>query len=84
MRSIDELIKLDSYQDMTDEEIESLINYKQTLAIKNTMNSQVATIAANKAESSRISAIETAEMARLTYNELIEQCNIKYRFDTPE
>lgn len=31
-RSVDELLKLDTYQDMTDEEIESVMQFKCTIA----------------------------------------------------
>lgn len=39
-RNINQLLALDTYQDMTDSEIETIINYKVNLLVKKELNSE--------------------------------------------
>ena len=39
-RNINQLLALDTYQDMTDSEIETIINYKVNLQVKKELNSE--------------------------------------------
>ena len=40
-RDINVLLKMDSYQDMTDEEIDAIIEYRVNVAVKKTLNEAV-------------------------------------------
>lgn len=42
MRPIDELYDMDSYQDMTDEEIAAILEYKAAILSKQSQNSEIA------------------------------------------
>lgn len=80
-RSIDELVKLDSYQDMTDEEIDLVMNYRTKQAY------QAAKIYDATAESAMLAANDASEYKKkadeyaATINRMMESLLTDFKRD---
>lgn len=67
-RSIDELLRMDSYQDMTDEEINTVIMYRAALAATSVEAVERQRILENGLRDIQQQAQEAAQMARNAFN----------------